>query len=234
MPDNLQDWLNDRIAGNPTAAEPSSSVQKKILNDLTASLEPVTPLPSIPVMAAGFASAFLALALILIAMTDKAGLRLMTLVQLASVTTVLAAGAMLVCVFLVWQMIPGSLRLFSAPRVIPVAAVALVLVVALLFPWPRSPAFIREGWPCTLMGLGIAAVAAALISPIVRRGVATSRTAAGAAVGAFAGTLGVAVLQFQCMRQQAPHLLVWHLGSLGLAILIGAGAGWKLPPKSSS
>jgi hypothetical protein len=213
------------VSTNQTLAAPSSAVQKRILRDLTDSLKPVNPLPGIPVLVAGFVSVFLVLALALIAMTDKAGLRTMTMTQLVSVTAALLAGAALVCVLLVWQMIPGSLRLISAGLAIPATACALVLVMALLFPWPASPAFIREGWPCTLMGLGIAAVVSVFLFPIVRRGAVTSRTAAGAALGGFAGTLAVTVLQFQCMRQQAPHLLVWHLGSLALAILTGALAG---------
>lgn len=225
----LYAWVFSKSA----TAGPSSGVQQQILHDLTASLKPVTPLPSVPAMIGGFAAVFVALALALIAMTDKAGLRAMTPAQLVSVTGVLAAGATLVCVFLVWQMIPGSPRLISVRAAAPLAAGTLVLVLALLFPWRISPEFLSEGWPCALMGLAIAAAVAALLLPLVLRGTATSRTASGAALGGFAGTLAVTVLQFQCMRQQAPHLLLWHMGSLAVAILVGAlmgrAIGWMIP-----
>jgi hypothetical protein len=91
-----------------------ASVQKRIVRDLIASLKPVTPLPSVPILAAGFVAGFLALALAGIAMTDTAGLQAMNAPQLIAVTAVLAAGAILGSVFLVWEMIPGSRRLMSA------------------------------------------------------------------------------------------------------------------------
>jgi hypothetical protein len=40
--------------------------------------------------------------------------------------------------------------------------------------------------------------------------------------------LAVTILQFQCPHQQAPHLLVWHLGSLVVAILTGMAIGWMI------
>jgi hypothetical protein len=212
-----------------------ASVQKRIIRDLTASLKPVTPLPSVPVLAAGFVAAFLALVVLLIAMTDTAGLRAMNATQLIAVTAALAAGATLVSVFLVWEMIPGSRRFFSTPVAILTAVIGPALAIAILFPWHASAEFITEGWPCTLMGLKIAAVAAVIAGLAVWRGAVTSKFEAITGIGAFAGTLAVTVLQFQCPHQQAPHLLVWHLGSLGVAILTGIVIGWMttIPQRSA-
>lgn len=204
----------------------SSSVQRQIIRDLTASLKPVTPLPSVPALAAGFAAGFLALTLAWIALTDRAGLRAINATQLITVIAVLATGAILGSVSLAWEMIPGTRRLFSAPVAILASVVGLVSAIAILFPWQASPEFIAEGWPCTLMGLKIAVVAAGLAGLAVWRGAVTSKIRAIAGIGAFAGTIAVAVLQFQCPHQQAPHLLVWHLGSLAVAILTGLAIGW--------
>jgi hypothetical protein len=213
----------------------SPRIQRQIIGDLTASLKPVTRLPSVWALVAGFVVGFVALALAWIVLTDEAGFRAMNAMQLIAVTGALAAGAILASIFLVWEMIPGSRRLFSGWMAILIAVDGLVFLIAILFPWKTSPAFIAEGWPCTVMGLKIASVAAAIAGLAVWRGAVTSKVGAITGIGAFAGTLAVTILQFQCPHQQAPHLLVWHLGSLVVAILTGMAIGWMttIPQRSA-
>jgi hypothetical protein len=204
---------------------PVPGIQAQIIQGLTASLEPAKPLPSVPVLVAGFVSAYLALALALVAMTDQMGLKVMNVTQIGCVTVALLVGAVLIGMLLVWQMIPGSLRLISTSWAVVCASISVVSVMALLFPWRISPAFLSEGWPCTVMGLEIAAGAAVLFALAVRRGAVTSLAVSGATVGGFSGLAAVSVLQFQCPHQQAPHLLLWHLGGLVLATALGAVIG---------
>ena len=56
---------------------------------------------------------------------------------------------------------------------------------------------------------------------LARRGVPLSAGAFGGTLGAIAGLLGLTVLQFHCLYQNAAHLLVWHGGVLVLSITAG-------------
>jgi hypothetical protein len=94
--------------------------------------------------------------------------------------------------------------------------------LALLFPWRASRAFVAEGWPCAATEVMIAMPAAVVIWLLARRGALFVDAALGAALSGLAVVFALTVLQFQCMFQQAPHLLVWH--GVTAAILIGLGA----------
>ena len=48
------------------------------------------------------------------------------------------------------------------------------------------------------------------------RKIALSPTALGASVGAMAGLVAVTVLQFDCVYQEALHLLLWHWSVLAI------------------
>ena len=72
------------------------------------------------------------------------------------------------------------------------------------------------------MELVIAVPAAVVFWLLARRGALFGGARVGAALTGLAGVLALAVLQFRCMFQQAPHLLVWH--GTTAAILIGISA----------
>ena len=57
---------------------------------------------------------------------------------------------------------------------------------------------------------------------LARRASLFPDVALGASLGGLAALLGIAVLQFQCMFQQAPHLLVWHGGTAALLVSLAA------------
>jgi hypothetical protein len=92
---------------------------------------------------------------------------------------------------------------------------------ALLFPWRGGEAFASQGWPCLLAGSAVAIPGGVLFRLLTRRGVPLSAGAFGGTLGAIAGLLGVTVLQFRCIYQNATHLLVWHGGVLILSIAVG-------------
>ncbi|HSR06018.1 MAG TPA: NrsF family protein [Bryobacteraceae bacterium] len=202
--------------------ELSPEIRRKVQGILTSSLTPVKPLPSQSRLLFGFVSVFVVGAVGLIALMDKAGFHLMTAGQMASMTAILTGGGILFSHIVAWQMVPGSRRRFPLWPVLALSGFGVFGGIALLFPWRTSQAFVSEGWPCAVVELTIAVPAAVVFWLLTRRGALFGGAGVGAALGGLAVVLALAVLQFRCMFQQAPHLLVWHGGTA--AILIGLGA----------
>jgi len=203
-------------------AEPSPEIRRKVQGILTSSLTPVKPVPSQSRLLFEFLAVFSACVIGLIAIMDKAGFHLMTGAQMASMAVILAGGGILFSLIVAWQMVPGSRHRFRLSLVLALSGFGVLGGIALLFPWRTSGAFVSEGWPCAAMELMIAVPAAVVFCLLARRGALFGGAGIGATVGGLAVFLALAVLQFRCMFQQAPHLLVWHGGTA--AILIGLGS----------
>lgn len=209
-------------AASRADAELSPEIQGNVQAMLKRSLTPVKPLPSHSKLVLAFLVVFAVGASALIAIMNKAGAHLMTEAQMAWMVAILACGGILFSLLLAWQMVPGSRQQFPLSLVLALSGAGVFGGIALLFPWRTSHAFVSEGWPCAVMELMIAVPAAAVFWLLARRGALFGGAGVGAALGGLAVVLALAVLQFQCMFQQAPHLLAWHGGTA--AILIGLGA----------
>jgi hypothetical protein len=94
--------------------------------------------------------------------------------------------------------------------------------VTLLFPWKITGAFAAEGWPCAAVELIVVLPVSVVFYLVARRGALFADAGLGAMLSGLAAALALLVAQFQCMFQQAPHLLVWH--GTTAAIVIGSGA----------
>jgi len=202
--------------------ELSPEARRKVQGLLTPSLTPVKPLPSQSRLILEFLSVFAVCTVGLIAIMDKAGFHLMTAAQMASMGVLLASEGILFSLMVAWQMVPGSRRHFPLSLVLALSGLGVFGGIALLFPWRISNTFVSEGWPCAVTELMIAAPSAVVFWLLARRGALFGGTEVGAALGGLAVVLALAVNQFRCMFQQAPHLLVWHGATA--AILIGLGA----------
>jgi hypothetical protein len=213
----LYEWVSAEVNADELAPAVYGRIQRK----LQATLEPVSPLPSTPALAIRFLVAFSLFALPIGGILGFAGFHRMGVEQLIGVTVILAVGAAALSFSLAWEMIPGSRRPFSTGLAVAVLAASFLGCVAILFPWRTPKAFVAQGWPCSVMGAGIAVPAAVLFWLLVRRGTPLSRETLGGALGALAGLLGVTVMQFSCSRQEAGHLLVWHGGVLLATTLTG-------------
>jgi hypothetical protein len=203
-------------------AELSPEIRRKVQGILTSSLTPVKPLPSQSRLLLEFLSVFVVCAVGLIAIMDKAGFHLMTAAQMASMAAILAGGGILFSLIVAWQMVPGSRQRFPLSLVLALSGFGVFGGIALFFPWQTSHAFVSEGWPCAVMELMLAVPAAVVFWMLARRGALFGGAGVGAALGGLAVFLALLALQFRCMFQQAPHLLVWHGATA--AILIGLGA----------
>ncbi|HEY7336547.1 MAG TPA: NrsF family protein [Bryobacteraceae bacterium] len=225
MPDNSRDDLERLL--ETWAAKPETQLrpdmERKLESGLGAQLLPVRPLPSQGGLALIFLAIFAACAAGLIAVLDKAGFHLMSGAQIAWMTAILTGGGILFSLALARRMAPGSRPLF--PGWLILSSFGAAAGFALLFPWRASHDFISEGWPCAAMELAIAVPAIAVFWLVARRGALFASAGLGAVLTGLAAFLALAPLQFQCMFQQAPHLLVWHAGTAAVLIGLGAIAG---------
>ena len=226
MQDNPRDADLDRQletwGASQSDAELSPEIRRKVQGLLASSLIPVKPLPSQSTLLFEFLLGFVVCTVGLIAIMDKAGFHLMTVAQMVAMAAILVGGGILFSILVTGQMVPGSRQGFPLPLVLMFSGLGVFGGIALLFPWRASDAFVSEGWRCAVMELTIAVPAAAFFWLLARRGALFGGAHVGAALSGLAVVLALAALQFRCMFQQAPHLLVWH-GAIA-AILIGLGA----------
>ncbi len=221
LPDAKIDEKIDRLLELAPSSELSPDLHRKISGALTASLQPVKPMPAARVLTGQFASIFLVFAAALIAMMGVTGFRALHAWQALGIVAVLAVGVSLFSLTLAWQIRPGSLQKIPAKLSWAYFGVGFLTGAALLFPWRGAEAFVSRGWPCLLTGSAVAIPGGVLFWLLTRRGVPLSAGAFGGTLGAIAGLLGLTVLQFHCLYQNAAHLLVWHGGILVLSITTG-------------
>ena len=211
----------DRLLELAPAPELSPDLHRRISGALATSLQPVKPLPAARVLAWQFAATFLLFAAALIATMGVTGFRTLEAWQALGILTILAVGVAFLPLVLAWQIVPGSQQRIPARLVWACFGVGFLTGAALLFPWRGAEAFVSRGWPCLLAGSAVAIPGGILFWLLSRRGVPLSAGTFGGTLGAIAGLLGLTVLQFRCIYQNAAHLLVWHGGVLVLSITAG-------------
>lgn len=208
----------------PTAAV-SPEVQRRIVERAQKSLEPVSQLRSISVLAGQLLIVFVLLAAAASSMMKVAGIEAMNMVQLIGISAILALGVLLLSRSLAWQMTPGSMQRIPARTALLILGAGFLIAIVFLFPWKTPEAFMTRGLRCLRIGLTLAVPTAVVFWILVRRGAPLNRTTLGATLGALAGLLSVTVLQFTCNLQDIGHLLVWHGGVLVISTVMGALLG---------
>lgn len=223
MPDDLDRRLDQWASAQ--AAPASSGVENKVREMLGASLRPVKPLPPKWALVVAFANVFLIGAGFLLFFMQDDGFHLMKPWQMVLTTGVFSAAIVLFASYLAASMVPGSRQGVSLKWALPLSAVGFAAITAALFPWRIPRAFVAEGWPCALMELEVAALAAVVFLTLARRGAIFPSPGLGAAFGGISAFFALTVQQYQCMFQQAPHLLIWHGGMAALLVAAGALLG---------
>jgi len=147
----------------------------------------------------------------------------------AAFTVAIATGATLlavVCGTIAWHR-GRSLVGRPAQALVSVTLLAPMATYAWLVSWHARyvDPFARVGYRCLTMTLlaGGALLAAALY--VRKRTVAVHATAAGAALGAAAGTFGGVIVDVWCPLTVPPHVLVGHVLPIVLLAAAGAVAG---------
>jgi hypothetical protein len=216
------------LSETPPASAPSPELERRITEKLQASLQPVSRIASTPALTAQFLVVFavvFAVASAGVSSLLKLGAAAESRGQLLGIGVILAVGAVLLAYSLARQMTPGSKQRIPAWGAIAILGAALLAGMVFLFPWRTPEAFLFLGWRCLRLGLMVAVPAAGVFWWLARRGASFDLTTLGATLGAVAGLLSVAVLQFRCSLHDFGHLVVWHLGVLALATFAGALIG---------
>jgi hypothetical protein len=224
----LQDAEIDRLLASTPPPEAPPELARSIGGALAASLQPVKPMPGTSALAVQFAAVFLVFAVALIGMMGITGFRTLHAWQAVGMVAILALGVTVLSVALAWQIRPGSLQKIPAASSWLYFGLGFVAGAALLFPWRSAEpfvasTFVSHGWHCLMAGSAVALPGGILFWLLSRRGVPLSAGAFGGTLGAIAGLLGVTVLQFRCIYQDAAHLMVWHGGVVLVAIAAGVG-----------
>lgn len=219
----LEAWAASRTGGDLSPDD-----RKRIQHMLISSLNPVRPLPSPVRLASVFFGVFAVCSLALIAIMDKAGFHLMTGIQMASMAAILIGSGLLFSLAIAERMIPGSRPYLPCSLLYALCVLAVIAGIGLLFPWKSSRAFVAEGWPCAAMEVTVAIPAAVVFGLLARRGALFADAGLGAVLSGLAVVLALIVLQFRCMFQEAPHLLVWHGATAAVLIVLGTLIGrWQ-------
>ena len=222
--------LNAARALDPSALQdsPTADQLREIEKALLADLHPVRPLARPIYRFAALVAIFVSAVAAGISWLGTAGLSAMSGPQAAAVLSALTVGALMLAYFLAQHMTPGRAH-GAGLRVLPIAILSLlVFLITLLFPLWSEPDFWRAAWNCIRPGAVIAALAAAPLWLILRRGAILSPAWAGLSAGLLAGLAATAALEVYCPILNAWHILAAHVGVAGLSAAAGLLFGlWR-------
>jgi hypothetical protein len=220
---SLTHLLDEVAAGD--GLRPSESQLLRIQTKIVAALKPVRSLPPSSIYLFACAVIFFSVAAAGTLLLGTNGWHALTVAQRIAVFMTVSASAVLLAVSMVRQMVPGS-RHAIAPAKLPLAIfAALVFMIAATFRWWQEPAFIAGGLVCMKNGLTYAIPASFLLWLTLRRGAILFPELIGAAMGGFAGLIGLSVLEVNCPNLNVFHILVWHGGVVLISSLGGALVG---------
>jgi len=219
------DEVLHKAAQAPDALEPA--LLQRIAGSLQP-LEPVRPLPPTWVLATALLFLGAAIALAAASHAGFYGFAKMDLLERLLIFPTLACFACVAAAEFVHSMIPGSRRRFTPENLLLVASVLLLAVFALLFHDYHTDHFLSAGILCLVTGVAHAIPVGLLGWLLLRRGLALNRVAAGLLGGAFAGLVGITLLELHCPNFEAFHILVWHTAVLPVSAALGAFLGHLL------
>lgn len=226
MKDREIDDLLEKAARAPHGVNPE--LLERVAASIRPSLQPVRPLPSTRILAAGLLLICVAVALVGAARAGFYGVEKMDLFERLLIFGALAAFALVAAVQFVGEFIPGSRRRVSPGVLLGLGSVALLGVFGLLFRDYHTDHFVHAGLVCLFAGVLHAIPAGLLCWWLLRRGFAVNSVAAGFVGGTLAGLAGVTLLELHCVNFQALHVLVWHTAVVPVSAAIGAFVAWAL------
>lgn len=218
--------LHRWIVSKPAALDTTPQLRDRARQRLLTNLRPVPAAPPARTSIVQFLIVYSVFSAAMVSVMGIAGIERMNGIQMLGIALILAIGITLFSAATAWYMVPGRHRRIPGNLLASAFGIGFLAGVALLFPWREPHAFLREGWQCSMGGIAVAAPAAVLFWLLVRRGAPLSAGALGASLGAMAGLAGMTVVQFQCTRLDALHLLVWHGGILAVSTAAGSALGY--------
>lgn len=210
------------------ATDAADEFDPKVLETIGASLlptlKPVRPIAPTWVWITLFVLLAGAIAVIGASLLGMQGLGAATALQRTVILSAICLGAFAAAVVVAGEMTPGNKRQISAGGVLTGSGVLMLLAFGLLFRDHGIADFVHSGVPCLATGLCVAGGTALLIALLVRRGFVIDKPSAGMAVGTLAGLAGLCLLELHCGNLSAVHVIVWHVGVLG----VSGQAGWLI------
>jgi len=197
------------------ASLPRPSVVSTILGDL----KPVKPLPSVSRLALIFGTVLIVVLALFTYMAGAKGFFALSPTARMLLFSIIGVGAMLFSFSVAQQMIPGSLRRVPLWPIAIALCLAFFGMVGLLFWDVTNWAPPRTIHACLWIGLGAAALTAAIGSLIVRRGAWADRFSTIVSIGALSGVSALLVLTVHCPILKASHVFLWHGGAVLLVLL---------------
>lgn len=207
------------------ASPASESVLRRIQTNILDDLTPIRPLASSSILLFWCAIIFLSVMTVGTHLLGMNGLGAMSIVQRIGVLVTLAAGAVLLALSMVREMVPGGKHVF-APAALLVATLSLpATLIAFMFRPQQESAFLATGVLCMKNGFTYSIPAAFLFWLILRRGANLYPRLIGGIAGGLAGLVGLSVLEVNCPNLNLFHILVWHWGVVAISSLGGALVG---------
>jgi hypothetical protein len=222
-----------RLLAEGSDDRPDEKRLAEIRGLVTAELRPVRPLPSNPVLIGVALASFALISLLATMYGGHQALRVLSSVQVLVYFGSFLLLAILFAVAVLEQIIPGSKRRVKPGVLMAGAALFLIALAPVLFENFGLDGFVENGVPCLKFGTMFATVGGALGFFLIRKGFLTSPLEAGVLTGCFAGLSGVTALGFVCPFLNAPHILVWHFGTMAIGTAAGALIGLVLQWRAS-
>ncbi len=226
----LDEILPDRVLP-PVAPHTEQAIRDRLLT----SLEPVRPIPSRTILVAAFLAIFATVTGVLIAFFGTRGAASMTTPQLAGILTAIVVAAVLASISLSHEMSPGQRRITHPGAMTAGVLLALLALVAGLFPWSEGP---TNGLHCFGSGFLFSLPSVGLVLLVIRRGSPLAWGAVGATAGLLGGLVGMAAIHIGCSMLNAPHMATGHLtiplvGAIG-GYIIGRALPYILPSETGA
>ena len=209
--------------------QPTPPVSPALVNAITASftreMVRVTPLPSdraLMWIAFGFFAAF---SLLLTSAVGFRGFHVLSPAERIVYYTLICVFGLLFSASAAPALIPAA-KIRIRPSAVAFACVLVIAVAAMLmFPAFSLNRFVSLGIPCLRLGCLCAALYGLLATFLVRRGFVADPKCTALYIACFGGFSGIAVLSLHCPFLNAPHIIVWHLGSMAVSAVAGAFIG---------
>jgi hypothetical protein len=205
----------------PSGEPPDAALIARISTQLAARSKPIRPLPSNVILWIISLAVFAAISFIVASLVGFKAIAVLSGEEMALYYGAVLLFAGLFARAVIERMIPGEKRLLRSSILWIAALSALGMVIAGLFSDHSTESFVSQGIPCLRLGVISALISGLLGWRLLQRGYLVSPRETTVLFGFFAGLVGVAVLALHCPIRNSLHCLVWHLGAMVLAGLVG-------------
>ncbi len=218
----MNDDLNISL---PQGDPPDASMLHRISAQLAATSAPVRPLPSNTVLLTVSLAIFTAVSLLIAAVVHFFAFDSLSVGEMVVYYSTVSFFAVLFARAVVERMIPGAKRYLPSALLWGASLAVLGILMSVIFSDYTTERLVASGIPCLRLGSISALISGLLGWGLVRRGYFVSPRETILLYCFFAGLVGVAVLALHCPIRNSLHCVIFHLGALVLAGIVGLFLG---------